>query len=95
MKLTPQELEDVEKLAYAYNSRTEIAIILQKDVAQFILECNMNGSDIFYRFQAGRLKRNTEYNLRVMKLTDQLSSPAMAIEQKIKERTEMNDLKNM
>lgn len=86
---TAELLKEIEEFSYLYMTREEIAIITGADLHDM--------SDIehvaYIAFQKGRLKRKAEYNSAVINLTKQLSSPAMAIEQKIAESTYLNDIR--
>lgn len=89
MELRPELLSEVEDFAYKYMSKEDIAIITGVDILSLSDQNNQAG----LAFLKGRLKRKAEFNYSLIKLTNQLSSPAMAIEYKIAEQTFLNDLK--
>ena len=82
-------LQEIEHFAYCYMQRQEIAIITGTDADHLADPENPAGKALL----TGRLKRKAEFNSAIIKLTAQLSSPAMAIEHKIAEQTYLNDLK--
>jgi len=81
-------LQEVEEFAYAYMSREEIAAITEIKVE----ELKDQTTDPGKVFLKGRLKRKAKFNLVVIALSDQLSSPAMAIELKLAEKSLIDDL---
>lgn len=83
------EIDEIEKFAYRYMTKEEIVIILQKDNNLF----DDDESEASLAFKRGRLLRKSEFNDNVMKLSDQLSSPAMQIEMKLAENALLNDAK--
>ena len=84
MDLTPDQLAEIEDLAYCYMLRDQIEIIMDigLDFRDDITEL---------AFQKGRLKRKAAFNSKIIALSDQLSSPAMNIESKIAEDTFLRD----
>lgn len=91
-ELTAEHLAEVEEFAYKYMSREEIALIMEiEDPASFDDE----ESRLFIAFWKGRLKRKAKFNGSVIALSDQLSSPAQAIEIRLAEKTAMNDKKKI
>ena len=82
------ELEEIESLAYKYMSREDIALIRSVDI-HFL-----NDKDHPYgqAFLKGKLLRKAAFNYAVIRLSDQLSSPAQAIELKL---AQLNDLKGI
>ncbi|RYE26849.1 MAG: hypothetical protein EOP45_03100 [Sphingobacteriaceae bacterium] len=92
MELTELQLQEIEDFAYKYLEKFEIAFILQLPDPR-VLEDDLHPA--YIRFRIGRLKRKAEYNHTVIKLSDQLSSPAQAIEAKMAERIFLNDKKTL
>lgn len=81
------QLEQIEFFAYRYLELIEVAEVTGVDIGQ-LKEPN---SEHAKAFRKGRLKRKAQFNENLMKLSDQLSSPAMAIEQKIADKIFIND----
>lgn len=82
-------LEDIEYYSYRYLSKSEIAVIT--GVPLSLLDNVEHG--IGKAFLKGRYMRKAEFHDSIIKLSKQLSSPAMQIEQKIAEQTFINDSK--
>ena len=89
MQHTNETLQEVQDFAYKYMSREEIATITGVDLPRLMDREDAAG----LAFIKGRLLRKAEFNHSLIRLTNQLSSPAMAIEHKIQEQTFLNDLK--
>jgi hypothetical protein len=83
-----EHLQEVENFAYLYLTKVETALITGVDS----IDLNDPEHELYRAFQKGRLRRKAEFNGAVIKLTNQHSSPAMAIEQKIAEAAALNDL---
>lgn len=81
--------KEIEDFAYKYLRKEDISIITGVPVD----ELSDPDSEAGKAFLKGRLIRKAEYNFNVMKLTDQLSSPAMAIEHKISLDAYLDDIK--
>jgi len=84
-----QTLKDIEDFAYAYMSKDETALFAGIDAINLEDEKSPEGK----AFVIGRLKRKVKFNQVIMALSDQLSSPAMAIELKLAEKTYLNDIR--
>jgi hypothetical protein len=82
-------LAEIERLAHLYMQRDEIAIITAAEIDHLADPEHVAGRALL----KGRLIRKAEFNSAIIKLTGQLSSPAMAIEYKIAEQTYLNDIK--
>ena len=89
MEYSSEQLAEIENFAYLYLERHEIAIITGANASDMADE----QSPAYLSFQKGRLRCKAEYNSAVINLRKQLSSPAMAIEQKIAEAAYLNDLR--
>jgi len=83
------DLAEIENFAYLYLEKREIAIVTGCDIESL----NNEDSPECKAFMTGRLKRKAEFNRSLIKLTDQLSSPAMAIEHKLANTVQVNDRK--
>lgn len=81
--------EEIENLSYRYMLKHEICTMTGANLEA------MNDPDhlVGIAFLKGRYRRKAEYNDSVIKLSKQLSSPAMAIESKIAENAWLNDSK--
>lgn len=89
-ELTEKDLLEVEQFAYNYMSKEEIALIMElEDRASFDDE----ESKLYKSFWKGRLQRKAKFNGSVISLSDQLSSPAQAIEIKMAEKAAISDKK--
>lgn len=84
---TPELLNEVEQFAYKYLTKPEIALVTDVPVDVINDPCHAAGK----AFLKGRLKRKAEFNGKLIQLSNQLSSPAMAIEYKIAESTHLTD----
>jgi hypothetical protein len=92
MALSKEELQEVEDFAYKYLEKKEIAIILGiKDLSVFEKE----EDPVYIAFMTGRLKRKAQFNDNVIKLSDQLSSPAQNIEAGLAKTIYLNDKKKI
>lgn len=84
-----QTLDEIEGFAYKYLTKKEILIILDGSVTR---EQLMDEQDPHYKaFVKGRLMRKAEYNGEIIKLSKQLSSPAMALEADLAQRVSIAD----
>lgn len=82
-------LKEIEHLAYRYLEKPEIALVT--GIAVVVIDDE--SSEYGKAFLKGRLLRKAKFNESIIKLTDQLSSPAMAIELKIADAITINDKK--
>ena len=89
MIISAEQLDEIEQFAYKYMLRHEIALITDVPAQLMFDESHPAG----IAFLKGRLKRKAEFNGEVIKLSKQLSSPAMAIEKAIAENTNLMDLR--
>jgi hypothetical protein len=80
------KLQEIEDFSYRYLELADIALIVGIAVNEFT-----DDSKYLRAFKVGRLKRKAKFNENIIKLTDQLSSPSMAIEQKMAEQAKIND----
>lgn len=86
--INEETLTEIEGFAQCYLSKSEIALITGISIDEFKDEA----SSAFGAFQKGRLLRKSQFNRAVMRLCDQLSSPAMLIEVKLAEKAQLNDI---
>jgi len=82
-------LKEIEDFAYRYLEKSEIALVTGVPLVKIDDESSLEG----IAFLKGRLLRKAKFNESIIKLTDQLSSPAMAIELKIADAITINDRK--
>jgi hypothetical protein len=90
MLYNTEQILEIENFSYLYLTKEEIAIVTGSELQ----DLQDPEHSAFKAFQKGRLMRKAEFNNAVINLTKQLSSPAMAIEQKIAESTYLNDLRS-
>jgi len=90
MEYTDELLTEIQEFAHCYMLKAEIAIITGAD----IWDINDKEHPAGIAFLKGRLLRKAEFNTAVIKLTGQLSSPAMAIEHKMAESVYLNDMRH-
>lgn len=83
-----EELTEIESLAYKYMSAEDIALIRGIN-EEDLLDRNHHYGQAFLK---GKLLRKAAFNYAVIRLSDQLSSPAQAIELKI---AQLNDIKGI
>lgn len=74
-----EELQEIQDLAYKYMTMEEIALIREIDIDDLRDKDHPFGR----AFLKGKLLRKAAFNHAVIRLSDQLSSPAQAIELKI------------
>lgn len=82
-------IEQIEYYSYRYLSKKEIATIVEIDPFRLSDGQTEEGR----AFLIGRYKRKAEFHDSIIKLSKQLSSPAMQIEHKIAEQVYINDTK--
>lgn len=85
-KLSNEILEEIELLAYRYMLKDEIIIITEIDEQQ------SQSPEFDKAFKTGRLKRKADFNGKLIALSDQLSSPAMNIENQLAADTAVKDM---
>jgi hypothetical protein len=84
-------LKEIEELAYVYLSKKEIALVTGlPDQEQLADETSAAG----IAFLKGRIRRKAQYHKNITALSDQLSSPAQAIEAKLADKTYLDDFKS-
>ncbi|MEP7111198.1 MAG: hypothetical protein ABI760_24595 [Ferruginibacter sp.] len=77
--ISPDEFEEIKKLAALFYTPRDIAIILEIDIALFVEGCFEEGSPTWQYFNAGRLLSETELRAAIMKLAKAGSSPAQTM----------------
>ncbi|WP_374949617.1 hypothetical protein [Mucilaginibacter sp.] len=93
MAITNEQLVEIESFAGpGYMSKADITIICSLD-EQSAKNLSDPKTDEGKAFLKGRLKRKAEFNMSVCRLSDQLSSPAQAIELKLSKDIFLNDKK--
>jgi hypothetical protein len=90
MQASEEQLQEIERFAYLYLSREEIALVVGLSAADLLKDAE---TPVGIAFQKGRIRRRADYNNSIIKLADQLSSPAQAIEAKLAQTTYLNDKK--
>lgn len=83
-------LDEIEGFAYKYLTAEEISIILDIEVYELNDKAHAYGR----AFLKGKLMRKAAFNLAVITLSDQLSSPAQAIELKIAEKNDLGGVQS-
>ncbi len=83
--LSEEQITEIEELAYCYMTLDEITIIIEAS------EDDINHNDALLAFKKGRLKRKAEFNSKLIQLSNQLSSPAMNIENDLAKETYLKD----
>jgi len=79
-----EELKEIEDLAYKYMSKDDIALIREIEIDLL----NDKDHPFGQAFLKGKLLRKAAFNYAVIRLSDQLSSPAQAIELKLAQLNE-------
>lgn len=79
---------EIEGFAYKYLSEDEISIILDIPYLELLDRNTVFGK----AFLKGRLLRKAKFNDNVIRLSDQLSSPAQAIELKIAQAADLGGI---
>jgi hypothetical protein len=88
---SPEQLAQIEEFASLYLSKKEIALVMN------IPDPSMLGDEdtkVGKAFLKGRIMRKAQFHRNITALSDQLSSPAQAIESKLAESTFLNDSKS-
>lgn len=83
-----EELQEIQDLAYKYMSREDIALIRGLNIE----DLQDNDHPYGRAFLKGKLLRKAAFNYAVIRLSDQLSSPAQAIELKLAQLNEMKGI---
>ena len=81
MQIDDVKLKEIEDFSYRYLRINEIALVTGVELDLFKEE----GHAVYMAFHKGRLIRKAEYNEKVIQLSNQLSSPAMALEKALAE----------
>lgn len=89
MEIDELKLKEIEDFAYRYLRINEIALVTGVDLNLFKEEDHV----VYKAFHKGRLIRKAEFNEKLIQLTNQLSSPAMALEKALAEDVKLDDLK--
>lgn len=87
--LKPNEIQEIENLAYRYMLKPEIATIICLSE-----EVIFSQQDAINAFNKGRLLRKADLNGKIIELSNQLSSPAILLETKLSDETFLNDKLN-
>lgn len=77
--LNEEQLKEVTKLAALCFTPREIAIMLELPAADFIQECEIEGSDCYNAFYSGRLQSEVDLRTSIFKLAKSGSSPAQTM----------------
>jgi hypothetical protein len=89
--LNPDLLMEIEEFAYLYLSKTEIALVTGLSDETKLSDTEDPAGIAFLK---GRIRRKAQFHKSITSLSDQLSSPAMAIENKLALETFLNDSKS-
>jgi len=89
MLIDDVKLKEIEDFSYRYLRINEIALVTGVELDLFKEE----GHAVYMAFHKGRLIRKAEYNEKLIQLSNQLSSPAMALEKALAEDVKLDDLK--
>jgi hypothetical protein len=87
--LKPNEIQEIENLAYRYMLKHEIATIICLSEEVIFSE-----QEAINAFNKGRLLRKADLNGKIIELSNQLSSPAILLETKLSDETFLNDKLN-
>lgn len=87
---TPEQLKEIETFAGLYLEKKEIALVMELEDKNSLNDVD---NPVGKAFAKGRIKRKASFMESVVKLSDQLSSPAQAIELKASEKVLINDKK--
>lgn len=93
MKLSTEELNEIERLAGLFFPPLNIAIVLQVDVEAFLEAWSDQQSPIYARYWCGKLKTEAELRKIILQQAKQGSSPAQTTAMKLLE--EMNQQENL
>lgn len=77
MEITNDELEQVQSLAAVLMKPTEIAIILKRNVSEFMLEINAGTGEVFEHYTRGILLVKADINTRIIALAQTGSQTAI------------------
>lgn len=77
--ITPEELQEVERLAALYFTPREIALMLQIKFDEVLLQFDANQGDFYEAFQTGRLQSEVDLRKGIIQLAKAGSSPAQTM----------------
>jgi len=89
--LNEQQLKEIEDFAYLYIDKKDIALVVDLADPSVLSDTDSAAGKAFAK---GRIKRKAQFHKNITALSDQLSSPAQAIESKLAESTYLNDTKS-
>lgn len=78
-ELTAADLDEIKRLAGLVFVPREIAIMLELDEDDFVIECELKGTLVFRAFHGGRLQRMISLREKIIKLAESGSSPAQTM----------------
>ena len=79
IKLTEEQLAEVEKLAALFMEPREVALVLEVDEDKFSALVNKKGTDVYKKYWKGFLQSKTEVNESIINMAKKDSSPAQTL----------------
>jgi uncharacterized protein (DUF2235 family) len=92
MKLTSQQLQQVEELASYFFSPEEVAIVLDVNSDELEIELFDQHSAVYKAYQRGKLKSKLELRKSILTLSKQGSGPAQTLAMRILDDLEASEL---
>jgi len=92
MKLTKDQLDEVENLSSYFFSCDEIAIVLGLEPADLEDELLDDASDVYRAYQRGKLKSKLELRKSILTLAKQGSGPAQTLAMRLLDDLESREL---
>jgi hypothetical protein len=92
MKLTSQQLQQVEELASYFFSPEEVAIVLDVNSDELAIELFDQHSAVYKAYQRGKLKSKLELRKSILTLSKQGSWPAQTLAMRILDDLEASEL---
>lgn len=92
MKLTKDQLDEVENLSSYFFSCDEIAIVLDLEPADLEDELLDDSSDVYRAYQRGKLKSKLELRKSILTLAKQGSGPAQTLAMRLLDDLESREL---
>lgn len=91
MKISTEQLTEIEEMAGLFMTPKAIAIIVGIDESDFMDELDDSDSDLYRHYYRGHYKAEAELRAAVMRLAKQGSSPAQTLALKLWEQSKTAD----
>ena len=92
MKLTPEQLQEIENLGGYFFTYDEVAIVLGLDADQLEQQLTASGSQAYQAYQRGKLRSKLELRKTILTQAKQGSGPAQTMAARILDELEARQL---